>query len=302
MISLEGLTLTTGRHAEAGYILRTFAHHVRDGLIPNYFPRRRERRASTTRPTRRCGSSTPCTATSHVTGDRDTLRRCCRRCRTSSTTTCAARASASASTRRTGCCGKGPRATSSRGWTPRSATGSSRRGAARRSRSTPCGTTPCGCWRAGCARTRRRRGGRRVARATPTGPASRSTRASGTSRAGYLYDVVDGERRRRPGLPAQPGVRHLARPPGAGPRRAGSRCWRWSRERLLTPVGPALAGAGAPRLQAALLRRPAGPRRGVSPGDGLGLADRAVHRRLAARCIPRTAPVRGDFLKGFGRT
>ena len=38
MISLEGLTLTTGRHAEAGYILRMFAHHVRDGLIPNYFP------------------------------------------------------------------------------------------------------------------------------------------------------------------------------------------------------------------------------------------------------------------------
>jgi predicted glycogen debranching enzyme len=38
MISLEGLTLATGRHAEAGYILRTFAHHVRDGLIPNLFP------------------------------------------------------------------------------------------------------------------------------------------------------------------------------------------------------------------------------------------------------------------------
>ncbi len=38
MISLEGLTLTTGRHAEAGYILRTFAEYVRDGLIPNYFP------------------------------------------------------------------------------------------------------------------------------------------------------------------------------------------------------------------------------------------------------------------------
>ena len=38
MISLEGLTLTTGRHLEAGYILRTFAHHVRDGLIPNLFP------------------------------------------------------------------------------------------------------------------------------------------------------------------------------------------------------------------------------------------------------------------------
>jgi predicted glycogen debranching enzyme len=38
MISLEGLTLTTGRYREAGYILRTFAHYVRDGLIPNMFP------------------------------------------------------------------------------------------------------------------------------------------------------------------------------------------------------------------------------------------------------------------------
>jgi predicted glycogen debranching enzyme len=38
MISLEGLTLLTGRHAEAREILRTFAFHVRDGLIPNMFP------------------------------------------------------------------------------------------------------------------------------------------------------------------------------------------------------------------------------------------------------------------------
>jgi len=38
MISLEGLTLTTGRWPEAGWILRTFAHYVRDGLIPNMFP------------------------------------------------------------------------------------------------------------------------------------------------------------------------------------------------------------------------------------------------------------------------
>ncbi|MEY2489052.1 MAG: hypothetical protein QOC70_994 [Verrucomicrobiota bacterium] len=38
MISLEGLTLTTGRCLEAGYVLRTFAHYVRDGLIPNMFP------------------------------------------------------------------------------------------------------------------------------------------------------------------------------------------------------------------------------------------------------------------------
>jgi predicted glycogen debranching enzyme len=38
MIGLEGLTLCTGRHREAGYILRTFGHYVRDGLIPNMFP------------------------------------------------------------------------------------------------------------------------------------------------------------------------------------------------------------------------------------------------------------------------
>ena len=38
MISLEGLTLTTGRWREAGFILRTFAQYVRDGLIPNMFP------------------------------------------------------------------------------------------------------------------------------------------------------------------------------------------------------------------------------------------------------------------------
>lgn len=38
MISLEGLTLTTGRYLEAGYILRTFTHYIRDGLVPNLFP------------------------------------------------------------------------------------------------------------------------------------------------------------------------------------------------------------------------------------------------------------------------
>jgi predicted glycogen debranching enzyme len=38
MISLEGLTLITGRLLEAGYILRTFARYVCDGLIPNMFP------------------------------------------------------------------------------------------------------------------------------------------------------------------------------------------------------------------------------------------------------------------------
>jgi predicted glycogen debranching enzyme len=38
MISLEGLTLCTGRAGEAAWILRTFARYVRDGLLPNLFP------------------------------------------------------------------------------------------------------------------------------------------------------------------------------------------------------------------------------------------------------------------------
>jgi predicted glycogen debranching enzyme len=38
MISLEGLTLVTGRVEEAKWILRTFTDYVKDGLIPNMFP------------------------------------------------------------------------------------------------------------------------------------------------------------------------------------------------------------------------------------------------------------------------
>ena len=42
MISLEGLTLCTGRGREAAAILRTFRHYVKDGLVPNYFPEGRD--------------------------------------------------------------------------------------------------------------------------------------------------------------------------------------------------------------------------------------------------------------------
>lgn len=38
MIALEGLTLCTGRHHEARWILRTFHHYIKYGLIPNMFP------------------------------------------------------------------------------------------------------------------------------------------------------------------------------------------------------------------------------------------------------------------------
>ena len=38
MISLDGLTICTGRHEEARSILRTFSNYIRDGLLPNLFP------------------------------------------------------------------------------------------------------------------------------------------------------------------------------------------------------------------------------------------------------------------------
>ena len=127
----------------------------------------------------------------------------------------------------------------------------------------------------------------------------RSTSASGTRPAATCYDVVDGERRRRRLLvPAQPALRHLAAAPGA--RRA-----RWAavldvvEERLLTPVGLRIAGARPPRLQAEVLRRPARARRRLSPGHGLGLADRPVRRRLAAGPPRATAADARRFLDGL---
>ena len=38
MISLEGLTLYTGRADQAKAILQTFGHYVKNGLLPNHFP------------------------------------------------------------------------------------------------------------------------------------------------------------------------------------------------------------------------------------------------------------------------
>lgn len=42
MISLEGLTMCTGRLDESKWILRTFSYYVKNGLIPNLFPEGKE--------------------------------------------------------------------------------------------------------------------------------------------------------------------------------------------------------------------------------------------------------------------
>ena len=51
---------------------------------------------------------------------------------------------------------------------------------------------------------------------------------------------------RRPGLPPEPALRDLAAPPGPRPRALGSRCWTSCRERLLTPVGLRSLAPGHP--------------------------------------------------------
>ena len=281
MISLEGLTLATGRHAEAGYILRTFAHYVRDGLIPNLFPEGENE-----------GLYHTADATLWffhaldrylaATGDRDdAAAAAAEAAATSSSTTSTAPASASASIRATACCaGRGGLSAHLDG---RQGRRLGRDAAARQGgrdqralvqRAAPAAKAGCAtthgdaaaddiadAGRAGArvvqppllVRRRRlslRRGRRRAAATTRRSGRTRSSRSRSTTR------CSTGER-------WQPVVDAVA-------------------TKLLTPVGLRSLAPGEPGLQAALLRRPARARRGLSPGHGLGLADRPVHRRLAA--------------------
>ena len=108
MISLEGLTLTTGRVDEARDILRTFAFYFRDGLIPNLFPEGNKE-----------GLYNTADATLwffhalhrylEVSGDWATVRAAAAQARRVDRPPSArARASTSASIPRTACCGRAP--------------------------------------------------------------------------------------------------------------------------------------------------------------------------------------------------
>ena len=119
MISLEGLTLATGRTNEAGWILRTFAHYVRDGLIPNLFPEGGEQGLYHTADATlwyfhaihryvelHRGPDHPAAAAAQACGyRRPPFARHSLRHRDGP--------------RRTVCCGRASKATSSRGWMPR---------------------------------------------------------------------------------------------------------------------------------------------------------------------------------------
>ena len=109
MISLEGLTLATGRHIEAGYILRTFAHYVRDGLIPNMFPEgEKEGLYHTADATLWFFHAIARYRALHRRRPAHAGRRCIRRSRRSSRRTSTARTSASTSIRPTACSRRAP--------------------------------------------------------------------------------------------------------------------------------------------------------------------------------------------------
>ena len=111
--------------------------------------------------------------------------------------------------------------------------------------------------------------------------------------------VRRGRRRsgRRLRVPAESGVRDLARPSGA--RRGALGAGDGGRARAAAHARrPALAGAGPPGLQGEVLRRSALARRGLPPGHGLGLADRPVRRCLAQAASGRPPGAR-HLLDGF---
>ena len=119
MISL-GADAGHRRQDEDRGILRNFAAHVRDGLIPNLFPEH-ESEASITPPMPPCGSFTPSTATSRRPATvllREMLPKLVDIVRHHITGTTQHRHRST-----DGLLRQGERATSSPGWTPRSMTG-----------------------------------------------------------------------------------------------------------------------------------------------------------------------------------
>ena len=248
MISLEGLTLTTGRHAEAGYILRTFAHYVRDGLIPNLLPRGRAARASTTPPTPRSGSSTPLDRYLDATGDRATLRLLLPKLRGHRRAPPARHA-----LRHRRRPGRRPAAPGGGGLPAHLDGRQGRRlggdAAARQGGrdQRPLVQRPAPARRLGRARSRRRdeapptaaTHAERVPRVVQPALLERGGRATSTT-----WSTAKG--RRRPGAAGRTSSSPSRSTTRSSTRRAGSRCWTWSRERLLTPVGLRSLAPGHP--------------------------------------------------------
>ena len=303
MISLEGLTLLTGRHGEARDILRTFAHHVRDGLIPNLFPEgenggplpHRRRDAVVLPRARSLRSARPATA---------------RRCRflLPKLRDIVEHHLARHALRHRRRSGRRPaRARAPTGYqlTWMDAKVGDWVVTPRRGKAVEINALWYNALRllerlAGATERGADRRAADAARRTPSACAQSFNRRFWNADGGLPLRRRRrrGERRRRR-VPPQPAVRDLAAAPGARRGALGGRCSSVVRERAADAGRAALARARAPRLQAALRRRPAGARRRLPPGHGVGLADRPVRRRLAARPSRTTAPARAALLDGL---
>ncbi len=293
MISLEGLTLSTRRHREAKYILRTFGHYVRDGLIPNMFPDgAREGLYHTADATLWFFHAIERYV--RATGDTDTLQRLL------PTFVDIVRQHIAGT--RFGI-GVDP------------ADGLLRQGeegyqltwmdakvddwvvTPRRGKAVEINALWYNALRLlegwtkefggadsidlhACAERARR--GVQSALLEPGARASLRCRRR--------------RERGRSGVPAESGLRRLARSPGARSAALGAGDADRSRSPPHSGRAP-VARAGPYRLQGEVLRRPSCPRRGVPPGDRVGLAHRAVRRRVAEGLSRRSrgcpAPARG---------
>ena len=283
-----------GRYREAGYILRTFAHYVRDGLIPNMFP-----------DGEREGLYHTADATLwffhaldrylDATGDRDTLRQLLpmlRRHRRASPAR--ARASASASIRRTACCAQGAGGLSAHldGREGRRLGGdAAARQGGRDQRALVQRAAPAA--KAGCATSGGDAGGLDLARARRPRAASRSTSASGTPTAATSTTSSTAKRGDDPACrPNQ--LFAISLTIRCSIASAGSRCCEVVRERLLTPVGLRSLAPGHPDYKPQYYGDLRARDAAYHQGTVWALADRAVHRRLAEGASGATATARGS--------
>ena len=244
MISLEGLTLVTGRAAEARAILRTFADAVRDGLIPNLYPEHGHEGLYHTadatlwffhaidRYVRATGDRETLQAASSEAGRhrrpaprRDTLLH--RRGRRRSAVARGTRLRADVDGRQ----GRRP------------GRHASTRQGGRDQRALVQRALPARRLARGRARCRRPR---RPIAPTRSEPTPRSTSASGTKPGGYLYDVVDGVHGRRRVVAAQPDPRRSRSSTRSSTRRAGAASCEQVQSRLLSPFGLRSLAPGDP--------------------------------------------------------
>ena len=277
MISLEGLTLTTGRVNEARDILRTFAFYFRDGLIPNLFPEGNKE-----------GLYNTADATLwffhaldrylDVSGDWATVQlllpkldECDR---------ASPRRHALQHRRRSG---RRPAATGRRraraDLDGRQDGRLGRHAAARQGGRDQRALVQRAAPARRLARARRRRSRATSSRALrprardvvqPSDSGSRTVGTCTTSSTARTATIRRAGRIRSSSF--------SLRLSGARSRRAGSAVLDVVERRLLTPFGLRSLDPEHPDYQAEVRRRPADPRRRLPPRHGLGLADRAVHR------------------------